>query len=249
MRYKCICRYNGTAYSGSQRQNNAVTIQGAIERALNKVYGEALTIQAASRTDKGVHALAQVFHYDTAVQIDQHKLATVINRQLPDDIRLVAVEPVAADFHARYDVCAKTYCYHLSTAPQHDVFQKDFCYQYNRPFDVARAQALAVHFIGKHDFKSFMAAGSDKQTTVRTIYDIQFNACGDQLQIAISGDGFLYKMVRIMVGLFLDYNEGKKELAAIVAQFKAGRRDYFRRTAPACGLYLEAVDYAEKGKR
>ncbi|PID81258.1 MAG: tRNA pseudouridine(38-40) synthase TruA [Clostridiales bacterium] len=243
MRYKVICCYNGTGYSGSQRQLNSQTVQGQIERALAKIYSRPLTIQAASRTDKGVHALGQVFHYDVDTVIDSAKLVQVINRQLPDDIRILSAVPVTADWHARYDVSCKTYYYRLSTAEQYDVFQKDICYQYNQAFDKAKAGDLAKAFLGKHDFKAFMAAGSDKQNTIRTIYDINFDQQGDLLTMQISGDGFLYHMVRIMMGLFLDYVEGKKSSDDIIEQFTAGNRHYFRRTAPACGLYLANVRY------
>ncbi len=243
MRYKAICCYNGAAYSGSQRQKNSQTIQGKIEQALAKVYGQSLTIQAASRTDKGVHALGQVFHYDVDIIIDNAKLAQVINRQLPDDIRILSVKTVADNWHARYDVIRKTYCYKLYTSEYYDVFQKDICYQYNQTFDITKARNLAKRFLGKHDFKAFMAAGSDKQNTVRTIYDISFDQQGELLTMQISGDGFLYNMVRIIMGLFLDYVEGKKSSDDIIEQFTAGNRHYFRRTAPACGLFLQSIEY------
>ncbi len=243
MRYKCSCTYNGTNYSGSQRQNNAKTIQGEIERALAKVYNQNITIHPASRTDKGVHAIEQVFHYDSAVDIDTAKLANVINRQLPDDIRIIKTEIASDSFHARYDVSAKTYHYILSTAEHYNVFNRDICYQYNQPFNIEKATALSAHFLGKHDFKAFMAAGSDKQNTIRTIYDIIFAQADHQVTMKICGDGFLYHMVRIMMGLFLDYSEGSKTETEILKQFTAGNRHYFKRTAPACGLYLAAVRY------
>ncbi len=243
MRYKCTCCYNGTNYSGSQRQNNAKTVQGEIERALAKVYNQSITIHPASRTDKGVHAIEQVFHYDSTVDIDTAKLARVINRQLPDDIRIVKAEIVSDSFHARYDVIAKTYHYILSTAERYNVFNKDICYQYNQPFDIKKATALSEHFLGVHDFKAFMAAGSDKQNTIRTIYDIIFEQADNQVTMQMSGDGFLYHMVRIMMGLFLDYAEGNKTETEILKQFAAGNRRYFKRTAPACGLYLANIRY------
>ncbi len=243
MRYKCICSYNGAAYSGSQRQNNARTIQGEIEKALKQIYNQPITIHPASRTDKGVHAISQTFHYDCDVAIELTKLSAVINRRLPDDIRITSASIAADDFHARYDVVSKTYCYRLSTAAQYDVFSKDTCYQYNKPVDITKIKALAAHFIGKRDFKAFMAAGSDKINTVRTIYAIEFSQTGDELKIEMSADGFLYNMVRIMVGLFLDYSENKKTEVDILKNFSSGNRHYFKHTAPACGLYLTETNY------
>ncbi len=245
MRYKCTLQYNGARYAGSQRQQNANTIQNEIERALKRIYNDDITIHLSSRTDKGVHALMQVFHYDTEVDISTHKLALVINRQLPDDIHITSAVRAADDFHARYDARRKTYQYKIKTSNVHDVFTYNTVYQYAKPIDIERLNAFAGNFIGEHEFKAFMAAGSDKEMTVRTIYAIEFKEDGDTVTMSITGSGFLYHMVRIMVGMFLDYNEGKKDAPAILEHFKDGNRSYFKDTAPACALYLAEIRYSD----
>lgn len=243
MRYKCICSYDGSKFSGSQRQLNAVTVQGQIERGLKKIYNQAITIHLASRTDKGVHATAQVFHYDSAAAIDITKLKCVINRQMPPSIRITDVALVNDDFHARYDVSAKSYDYQLSIDPNYNVFESGYCYQYNKPLNLSAMRELASQLIGEHDYKAFMASGSDKQNTVRTLYDITIKQDANRVTISVSGNGFLYHMVRIIVGTLLDYSEGKKPLNHILNHFKNGNRQYFKRTAPACGLYLVNTRY------
>ncbi len=243
MRYKCKLAYKGSNYSGFQRQNNANSVQAEIERALFRVYNKKITIHPASRTDKGVHAIGQVFHYDSGILIDTKKLGTVINRQLPADIRIVDIISVNDDFHARYNVKSKEYIYLLNTGA-YDLFKQDMIYQYNRSFDVLKCSQLAEKFIGEYDFKAFMAAGSDKENTVRTIYQIDFSVEKDIVKMTIKGDGFLYKMIRIMMGVFFDYNEGKKELREIEQHFKNMERAYFKRTAAPEGLYLNKVFYS-----
>ncbi len=242
MRYKCTLAYKGSAYSGFQRQKNANSVQSEIEKALCRVYSKDIIIHPASRTDKGVHANGQVFHYDSDILIDSNKLAMVINRQLPADIRIVELESVADDFHARYNVKSKEYIYVLNTGT-YDLFMHDLMYQYGKDLDVKKCKELSEIFIGKHDFKPFMAAGSDKENTIRTIYKIDFTTEKEIVTMAISGDGFLYKMIRIMMGTFFDYSESKKSLKEIEENFKAGNREYFKRTASATGLYLNRIYY------
>lgn len=245
MRYKCTCQYDGSAYSGFQRQKKARTIQGEIEKALKRIYNHAVTIHSASRTDKGVHALAQIFHYDTNIDIDIDKLASIINRQLPKDIYVSTICGVNNSFHARYSVISKTYQYKIITSKAYNVFLKNYYYHYNKKIDLVALNDLATHFIGVYDYKAFMASGSDKLNTVREIYDINFEQLSDSFTMTISGNGFLYNMVRIMMGMFLDYAEGGKTKKCIITQFTAGNRQFFKRTAPACGLYLKQINYNE----
>ncbi len=244
MRYKCHIAYDGSAYSGWQRQPRVHTVQGAIEDALKAIYLEKVTIHGASRTDKGVHAIDQVFHYDTEKEIPLEKLIKVINRQLTDDIQLVNIEEVEGDFHSRYCCKGKEYQYRIETSKEVNVFQWRYVYAYRKTPNVELMRQAALKFIGTHDFKAFMASGSDKEETRRTIYHIDFHYEDTQLVMKVRGNGFLYNMVRIMVGVFLDISEGKYSEDMAFERFCVGDRKFFKRTAPAQGLYLTKTFYS-----
>lgn len=245
MRYKCHCQYDGSHFCGWQRQPRVATVQGTIEDALKAIYLEPVTVHGASRTDKGVHALEQVFHFDGPKDIPLEKLQAVINRQLPSSIHVSHIATSDPDFHSRYSCVGKEYRYYLETDSTPNVFRSSYVYHYGRLPNLAAMEYLAKHFIGTHDFKAFMASGSDKEVTVRTLYHIGFEWDGTTVVMAISGNGFLYNMVRIMMGMFLDYSEGKLSETTILNSFVAGERQAFRRTAPAEGLYLARTYYEE----
>lgn len=250
MRYKCTCQYDGSHYAGWQRQLKQATVQGVIENALAKIYQKHLVIHGASRTDKGVHAYAQVFHFDAPEVIPLDKLAKVINRILPADIYISEVEPETQDFHSRYSCIGKAYVYRIDTGEQPNVFKANYAYFYGKTIALEQLELASRHFIGIHDFKAFMASGSDKENTIREIYDIRFSQVVSQgqtyIEMYIHGSGFLYNMVRIIMGTLLDYWEGRYTEAEMLEAFKSGNRHFFRRTAPACGLYLKETFYASK---
>lgn len=243
MRYKCSCQYDGSSFCGWQRQPRVPTVQGTIEKALQGIYFTPITIHGASRTDKGVHALDQVFHFDAPLEIPLDKLMMVVNRQMPPSVQVTSIERARPDFHSRYDCIGKAYQYQLETQYRPSVFRANYVYHYGRVPDVEAMKDLARYFLGSHDFKAFMASGSDKENTVRTLYQIDFTWEGTLLVMTISGSGFLYNMVRIMMGMFLDYSEQKYSLDRALNAFKKGDRQFFRRTAPAAGLYLTDTRY------
>ena len=243
MRYKCFCTYDGSDYCGWQRQPKVRTVQGVIEEALKNIYLEPIAIHGASRTDKGVHGIGQVFHYDAEMEIPIERLSKVINRQLPPTIHILSVKEETSEFHSRFSCLGKEYTYRIETNPQKNVFMANYIYAYERPLNLEVLNNWASYFIGTCDYRAFMASGSDKEVTVRTIYAIEFELESTQLTMRISGSGFLYNMVRIMVGMFLDLYEEKYTIDKAREHFLKGDRQFFRRTAPACGLYLTKTFY------
>jgi tRNA pseudouridine38-40 synthase len=178
-----------------------------------------------------------------APHIPPERLPIALNRYLPTDISVRSAEIVADDFHPRYAVAWKQYCYRIYTAPTRDPFLADRVYHVPRKLDVERMQAAASQFVGRHDFAGFMASGSDVQDTVRTIYHFAVTQEGDMVEVRVAADGFLYNMVRILVGTLLAVSAGKLSPAEIPALLAAKDRSQAGETAPACGLYLEQVSY------
>ncbi len=242
-RYKCKVKYDGSRYYGFQRQTSRKTVQGEIERAISKVYSRKVEIVPASRTDRGVHALEQVFHYDVADKIPLEKLKFAINRVLEDDVMLMNVELVDSSFHARYNVLEKTYRYDICIAKERDVFSSRYALWYDKELDVTRLNQIGQLFVGKKDFKAVMKSGSDKENTVRTVKKVTCYRKGDVVSIEISSDGFLYNMVRIIVGAMLNVIEGRMDSLDMVEALNRGDRNFFKRTISPVGLYLIKIDY------
>lgn len=243
MRYKCTCEYDGRCFYGWQRQPKHRTVQKEIEESLSKLYGSEITIHGASRTDRGVHAKGQVFHFDTQKEIPLDKIIKVMNRHFPDDVRVRSVETADEEFHSRYHTVSKTYEYKFSTTQEYSVMDAHYIYQYGKPVNLDVMRETARCFLGTHDFKAFMASGSSVENTVRTIYDITFDIHEDIVTMKVTGSGFLYNMVRIMMGVYFDVSEGIKNVTDVAIELSNGNRTYFRRTAPACGLYLVETVY------
>ncbi len=243
IRYKCEVEYDGSRYYGLQRQPNFSTVQGEIERALSKVYSRKIDIVTASRTDRGVHATNQVFHFDAPDVIPSNKLLQIINRVLNDDINIYSIERVEDCFHARYSVKLKTYRYDIKLSKQKSVFLNNYYFIYPLELSADSISEIAKMFIGKRDFQAVMARGSDKDNTVRTVFDIYAEDCGDVISVYFTADGFLYNMVRIVMGAILDVIEGKRSIKQLEDGLRVGDRSVFNRTVPACGLYLVDVKY------
>ena len=236
--------YRGTAYHGFQRQDNAVAIQQIVEEKLSKILGgEKATIYGCSRTDTGVHALEYCFNFKTERTIPLLGLTRGLNSELPKDISILSCEEADEDFHARYSCKGKEYIYKLHCSESHNPFAEDLAYHYRRKVNYPLLCEEVKDFIGTHDFKSFCSTGSDKEITVRTIYDFSVEQNGEELIFRVSGDGFLYNMVRIMIGTLLWINEGKIERGSIPSILDAKDRLKAGKTAPACGLYLNKVFY------
>lgn len=248
MRIKAIISYDGSGFSGYQVQPNGRTVQEEIERVLTQMNRGVFTrITASGRTDTGVHAVGQVIHFDTQLSIPPAGWVKALNSQLPGDIRVMAVEEVREDFHARYDVEWKTYRYKWTLEDIPLPFERLMLSHIpGKKPDIDRMREAAEALIGEHDFRSFSAANTSIQDFVRTIYDVRIERYGQQLHLVITGNGFLYNMVRIIAGTLWEVGVGKHrpdEMAAIIA---AKDRSQAGRTAPPQGLYLEKVGYESR---
>ncbi len=242
MRYLCKVAYDGSHFYGFQRQPKLRTVQGDIEKALKRIYGKPVDIHSSSRTDTGVHALCQVFHYDVDVAIPIEKLARVLDGQLAEEISVLSVEIVPDDYHARYNTIQKTYRYDILLSKEKEIFKSRYALIYKKDLTIDRLQEATRLFLGKQDYRALMASGSDKENTVRDIKTFEVHQRGENMiSLYITADGFLYHMVRIIVGALLDYNEGRRTLAELEAGLQNKDRSIFRRTAPASGLYLSSV--------
>ncbi|HOR12453.1 MAG TPA: tRNA pseudouridine(38-40) synthase TruA [Clostridia bacterium] len=242
-RIRLILEYNGAAYAGWQVQQNGVSIQGLLEKELNKITGAATKLTGSGRTDSGVHALAQVAHFDTESRMEAGKFAFALNAGLPRDIRVRYSDETDMNFHARYGAYMKHYRYALYTGPHSRAFLRDTALHVHAKLDEEKLQSAAAKLIGTHDFRAFMAAGGRVKSTVREIYSSAWSSCGSLLYYDIEGNGFLYNMVRIIVGTMLEIAKGAIFGDAFLTAFKTGSRQALGATAPAHGLTLVRVCY------
>lgn len=240
---KATIAFSGTNYHGFQRQPGLKTVQGEIERAFKKLTGEEVAINGCSRTDAGVHANNFVFSADIGSTIDNRGIQYGLNGILPPDISVLSVECAPPDFHARYDCKGKEYVYLIHNSEIKSPFYADRMYRSWYPIDEKKLDRACKAFIGEHDFKAFCAASCDKEITVREIFDYRVEREGSVVKFTVSGDGFLYNMVRITVGTLLFINDGKftedsiPEIIASLDRTRAGK------TVPPQGLYLNRVYY------
>ena len=238
-----VVAYDGTNYSGWQIQPNGITIQGVLNDALTDLLGEKIEIMGASRTDAGVHALGNVAVFDTNTRIPGEKISYALNQRLPEDIRIQLSEEVEPDFHPRYCDSEKTYEYRILNRKFPVPTERLYSYFYHYKLDVDKMREATSYLIGRHDFASFCGTGAQVKSTVRTLTGIDIWRDGDIVTIRVKGEGFLYNMVRIMVGTLLDAAAGKVTVDGIKEALRSGDRHLLGRTAPACGLYLNRVDY------
>ncbi len=241
--YKMTVAYDGTAYHGFQIQENALTVQHYLEKALASLYGGCIRVEAAGRTDAGVHARGQVVNYCAPSLVPEAQLPPALNGLLPEDILVIGAQQVEEGFSARRDARAKIYSYTIDRGPFPDVLKRRYAWHISRPLDVQVMQKAATYLEGKHDFRAFQAAGSRVRTTVRTLFGIKLTVEGQFISLHFIGDGFLYKMVRNITGTLVEVGLGrmsKKDMAPILL---AGNRKQAGATAPARGLCLEKVIY------
>lgn len=247
MKYLLCLSYDGTAYHGWQVQNNCVTVQGVITDIAKKIFGVTCMITGCSRTDSGVHAVNYMATLEPCgneyPHIPSNKLLLALNSNLPDDIAVNDVKTVSDSFHARYDVKSKEYLYRIYDHSIKDPFEHGRSYAYCRPLDVEKMKEAAKYFVGTHDFSSFMSSGSDITDTVRTVYSVSIERKNRIVEIRIRGNGFLYNMVRIIVGTLIEVSKGAIEIEDIPGIIESCNRSNSGMTVPACGLYLENVDY------
>ena len=243
-----IIAYEGTRYAGFQRQAAPiVTIQGTLEQALYTLTGAATTITGAGRTDAGVHARGQVVNFYSATRLPVGRIQLALNSILPEDIVILDVAETDPDFHARYGAKSKTYSYAIHNDILKPVFHRNFVYHYKRSLDFSLMQAAAVFLEGTHDFRAFQASGSAIVNTIRTIHFVKLCQTGPGIMIQINADGFLYHMVRNIVGTLVAVGNSQITIGTFLEILKKCNRIYAGPTAPACGLCLEEVNYENDG--
>jgi tRNA pseudouridine38-40 synthase len=243
MRIALGIEYDGTAYNGWQRQRVGIGVQQRLEKALTKVADEDIQVVCAGRTDTGVHASAQVVHFDTKSERSERGWLLGANTNLPDDISVSWARPVTADFHARYSATARSYEYWILNRLQRSALFRHRAWWMYRPLEVARMQSAAATLIGEHDFSAFRAAGCQSATAVREITSLQIVRQGEWVRLRVSANAFLQHMVRNITGTLVAVGAGD-EPVSWVGELLAGRdRTRGGIAAPAHGLMLVAVDY------
>ncbi|MEK3889030.1 tRNA pseudouridine(38-40) synthase TruA [Bacillus sp. FSL K6-3431] len=243
-RYKGTIAYDGSGYSGYQIQINGKTVQEMLEKALKKMHkGIEIKVTSSGRTDAGVHAYGQVFHFDSPLILSSDRWVNALNGLLPQDVALQSMEKVSQDFHARYDVVGKTYKYFLYTGKIRDPLKRKFTSYYPYKLNIDHMREAISHFIGTYDFTSFCSAKTTKENRVRTISTLHMEECENEIIFTFTGNGFLYNMVRIIVGTLLHVGNGKIAPSDIPDILAACDRKRAGQTAPAEGLYLWEVYY------
>jgi len=242
--YKMILEYDGTKYNGWQKQGNTPnTIQGKIEDILSKMTGHKVEIHGSGRTDKGVHAKGQVSSFKINTQLGETEILNYINRYLPEDISALKLEMVDERFHARLSAKRKTYVYRIWNSNIHNAFENRFLYRVEEPLDIGCMTKSADYFVGTHDFAGFSSNRRSKKSTVRNIYKSEIHVEGDEIRFTVTGDGFLYNMVRIMAGTVLEAGLGKRSPESIINVFETKDRALAGKTLPGKGLTLLSVGY------
>ncbi len=241
-----VVAYDGTKYCGWQMQPNGITIEEVLNRTLTELLQEQIMVTGASRTDSGVHALGNVAVFDSETRIPGEKLSYALNQRLPEDIVIRESKEVEADFHPRRCVSQKTYCYRILNSkfpiPTERLYS-NFVYY---PLDEKRMAEAAAYLIGEHDFKSFCSAGSQVIDTTRTIYDISVERTGEVITIRLTGNGFLYNMVRIIAGTLIKAGLGAIPPVKVKEILEKKDRSHAGPKAPAQGLTLEKIEYSNK---
>ena len=233
--------YDGTDYFGWQVQPDKPTIEGILNEELSRLLEEDIHVIGASRTDTGVHAKGAVCVFDTGSSIPAEKYSYAINRSLPDDIRVMSSKQVGDDFHPRKVPCRKTYEYRIYNDTFHDPMRRRYTHHVYGPLDEKAMDEACKYLEGEHDFASFSSAGGQAVSSVRTIYDSSVVREGKEVVIRVTGNGFLYNIVRIIAGTLIEVGQGKYPPKEVAAMLKAVDRAAAGQTAPACGLCL--VEY------
>lgn len=244
MRYLIKFSYDGSNYSGFQKQEGLNTIQEALEKAVSKVNNKYTKIVATGRTDKGVHALAQYAHADIEVSINEKKLKRALNSNLPDDIHVIETKIVPNTFHARYNIKRKKYKYIINLG-EFNPLERKYVFQYNYNLDIDAMKKGIKYFEGKHDFRAFVTENKDKTNCIRTIFKTSLENLDDKIILQFEGDGFLRYQIRNMVGYLIKVGEGKATADSIQSVISSCDRTKAGKTAPAEGLYLCDVEYTD----
>ncbi|WLR42012.1 tRNA pseudouridine(38-40) synthase TruA [Bacillus carboniphilus] len=243
-RIKCTLSYDGTDFSGYQKQPNKRTVQGEIERVLQTIHkGKVVTIHASGRTDTNVHAYGQVIHFDTSLSIPEEKWSKALNALLPNDVFIRDSKQVEESFHARYDTVGKEYRYRIQHLGERDLFKRKYALFFPYSLNIELMNQAASTLIGTHDFSSFCASNTDVINKVRTIDTISLCEDQDELVFTFRGNGFLYNMVRIIVGTLLEVGQERLKPEEVKEILEACDRRKAGKTAPGHGLYLWEVFY------
>lgn len=242
MRYLATVSYDGTNYIGWQIQPNGLSIEEIIEKVLSKMLNTPTKIYGSGRTDAGVHALGQTFHFDGKEIKDLGKFMYSMNKMLPIDIKISQISVVKDDFHARFNAVSKTYVYKLNTG-KFNVFEKEHVYQLLQALDVNKMIETSKLFVGEHNFMNFTSKEEDESNFIRNIYSIGINEDKGIVTFTLSGNGFMRYMVRMIVGTLVQVGLGKLTVNDVELLISSKERKQTQYKIGACGLYLEKVNY------
>ncbi len=246
MKYAVCIEYDGTHYKGWQRQGHAPSVQAELEKALSKLANHAIDVSCAGRTDSGVHGIGQVIHFESDAKRDEKAWRMGCNTNLPDDIALRWIQPVSAEFHARFSATARTYRYIILNRKTRPALLQNRVYWHylnDQPLNEKRMHQAAQYLLGEHDFSSFRAAGCQAKHAMRELQSIQVSRQGDFVYVDIRANAFLHHMVRNIVGSLLEVGAGLKPAEWFIELLALKDRDQAGVTAVACGLYFVSVEY------
>lgn len=245
MRYLGVVKYNGTSFCGWQKQtiSKLPSIEEEIEKVLSKMLNSEIKIYGSGRTDAGVHAFGQTFHFDSPKEIDSYKFVHSFNKLIPSDIVLISLNQVSDDFHARFDAKSKTYLYKIDNEKLANPFNKNFAYHLSQHLNVELMNDTAKLFVGEHNFQNFTSKEEDEQNFVRNIFKIDIKTEGNFVNFELIGNGFMRYMVRMIVGTLIQVGLGKISPEEVSENLNNKERKPSSYKAPAEGLYLKEVCY------
>jgi tRNA pseudouridine38-40 synthase len=242
--YKLTIQYDGGRYKGWQRLgDNDNTVQGKIEKAISEMVGRPIEIIGSSRTDAGVHALAQVANFKISEDLSESKMMTILNSYLPQDISITEIILVDDQFHARFHATDKTYVYKIWNEAYSNPFMRKYSMHVRKKLNIEEMKRACQYFIGEHDFTAYSNAKSKKKSMVREIYALDLEEIGGFIQFRVSGNGFLYNMVRKMIGTLIEIGLGEIEAEELPTILNSKERIQTGGMADACGLYLEKINF------
>jgi len=245
MRYLAVVSYRGTHFCGWQKQSvsKLPSIEETIEKVLSRILNKQTKIYGSGRTDAGVHALGQTFHFDSDKELDIKKHIQSMNKLLPQDVRILSLDKVGDDFHARFSAKGKTYIYKIRNTKISDPFSADLEYTLGQKLDLEQMKEASKIFVGKHNFQNFTSKETDDQKFSRNIGDFAIFSKNNNIEIYIKGDGFMRYMVRMIVGTLIQVGLGKMTIEEVKANLNNPVRSPSSHKAPAYGLYLKEVEY------
>ncbi|MBL8028104.1 MAG: tRNA pseudouridine(38-40) synthase TruA [Fibrobacteres bacterium] len=242
--FKIIVSYDGSRYKGWQRlQNESSTIQGKLEACISKMCGATIEITGSGRTDSGVHAIAQVANFRASTEMTPTQIADYFYKYLPDDIVVNSVEEVHERFHARYNAKSKVYRYKICNSAYHDVFERKYSWHVQQPLNIPAMREAARHLLGEHDFGSFTSDKTPDKRSIRTVEMAEISKNGPFIYITVEADGFLYNMVRIIVGTLVEIGLGERDINSLIKALEKRERTTAGQKVPPQGLTLIEVKY------